>query len=113
MTTKFYMTRDINGYNGFGVPFSDTNYGVKLAGTVAEYLTVPSDFPKYIAIFQYQPGSSVWVALNNTPAYSAGAMAATNSQFAPPAREVSAGDIIGLVTSDANATVGISFYAIP
>lgn len=106
------MTRDVNGYNGFGVPFSDVNYQMKIIGGVNQSITVPSNFAKWIAIFQYQPGSSVWVANNDTAEVPAGSVTATNSQFAPPARAVNAGDVIDITSSDASAVVGVSLYAI-
>ncbi len=36
MTTRFYMIRDINGYNGFGLPFCDDKFNVTLAVGVAQ-----------------------------------------------------------------------------
>lgn len=110
--TKFYMTRDINGYNGFGLPFSTYNYQMKLIGTINQSLTIPSTFSKWIALFQYEPGSSVWVANNTVAQTGTGAIVATLSQFAPPARLVSSGDVLDFATDDASAVVGISLYAI-
>ena len=62
MTTKFIMSRDINGYNGFGLPFSDTNYSATITTGAVTALTVPgnSTSDKYLAVFSYTPGGSVY-----------------------------------------------------
>jgi len=112
MTTKFALSRDINGYNGFGLKFSDDKFGVQLAAGVAQSITVPTQAAKYIAIFAYQPGGNVYVALNDTAAVYTGTAASVNSEFNPVAREVSSGDTLSLITDDAQARVGVTFYAL-
>lgn len=123
MSTKFSMIRDINGYNGFGLAFSDTKYSATLSQNVDTTLTVPSagvlgsaistTTIKCLAIFSYQSGSSVWVALNATAAKPVGGtFAAVSSELAPTARYVSAGDVLHFITGDTTAVVGVAFYAL-
>lgn len=123
MPTPFSMTRDINGYNGFGLQFSLDKYSATLATGVDTTLTVPAGGPlgsgtnfttnRYIAIFSYEPGSTVWVALNGTAAVPAGGtFASTTSELLPTARFVKSGDILHFKTADASAVVGVTFYVL-
>lgn len=112
MTTKFKMTRDINGYNGFGLKFADDNYDTVLLASVEQTLTVPDKFNKAVAIFAFEPGSLVWVANNKTATVPGAAFAATDSQLNPIAREVAGGDILHFITTNANADVSVAIYDI-
>ena len=53
--TPFTMVRDINGVNGFGVPFSNYNVSAVLVASVEQTLVVPSfvtvPYPDLMAIF--------------------------------------------------------------
>lgn len=123
MATKFALTRDINGFNGFGIKFSDTNYSVTLATGTDTTLTVPKVSapggatyaagaqPVLVALFEYDPGTSVWVALNATAATPAGSsFAATNSQMNPSARQVQGGDVIHFISAGTGVNVSVCFY---
>ena len=84
LSTKFILTRDINGYNGFGLPFAVDNYTAKLAG-VAVSLTVPDNYAYWVAVLAYEPGATVWVANNTTATIPAGAtFAATGFSYQTP-----------------------------
>lgn len=112
--TPFSMTRDINGYNGFGLPFSINQYSATLAQNTDTTLTVPSYANNYIAIFAYQEASTVWVAKNNTAGVPAGStFAATKSQLMPAAHYVAAGDVLHFFTADTSAVVSVMLYALP
>jgi hypothetical protein len=110
MSTKFSMTRDINGYNGFGLMFADDKYSTTLASGVAQTLTIPSNASKWLAIFSYEPGGEVWVANNATAALPGGTMAAATSEMNPTARQVKAGDILSFITPDTTLYIGITLY---
>lgn len=109
-STYFSMTRDINGYNGFGLVPATDKQSMLLATSVAQSVTVPSNHQKWIAIFGIESGASVWVALNTTAVVPAGAASATSSELNPTAWQVSAGDTISFITADASAQVGVKFY---
>lgn len=112
--TKFNMTRDINGYNGFGLPFTLDGYSAVLATGVEQNITVPSNYPYWIAIFSYTPGSSVWVDTLDTAVAPAGAFSASTSQLNPSARFVNAGDTLSFITADAaGAQVNVLLYVAP
>lgn len=123
MATKFNMTRDINGYNGFGLAFTDTAYSATLAATTDTSFTVPSSMgmggngffssSEWLAIFEYTPGSEVWVAVNTTAAVPAGAsFAATASEMNPAARLVKGGDVLHFKTASANNSVSVLLYSL-
>lgn len=122
MPTTFNMTRDVNGFNGFGLPFADDKYSATLVADTDATLAVPgtaamgaataTTYNKFIAIFSYQPGAQVWVTINETAAVPAGAtFAATSSELNPSARYVKSTDVLHFITSDTGASVGVTFYA--
>lgn len=113
MTTKFILTRDINGYNGFGlIPATDKS-SMTLVSNVASSVTVPTNFDNWLAIFGYTPGAEVWVAYNDDAELPTGGPAFTTSEILPSARNLQGGDVINLITSGTAINVGITFYAIP
>jgi hypothetical protein len=112
MTTPFNMTRDINGFNGFGLPFSDTKYSGILTTGAAQAITIPSAHARYLAIFAFDPGTSVWVSNGHTAVYPTGAVSTTNSSLNPTARMVMAGDVLSFITSDTSVEFGVVLYAV-
>ncbi len=110
MSTKFLMTRDIAGYNGFGIlPTTDMQSGL-LATSTAQSITVPDNYPYWIAIFSYTPGASVWVSFTTTAAAPSGSFAASASCLNPAARAVKAGDTISMLTADSfDVLVSVEF----
>jgi hypothetical protein len=113
MSTKFSMSRDINGYNGFGILPTYDIYNGLLAAGVAQTVTVPSTYSNWIAIFTFTPGASVWVSINGTAAAPAGAFASGVSTLNPAGRQVKEGDVISFITSDTTSpTVCVEFQAI-
>ncbi len=125
MTTKFNMSRDINGYNGFGLTFTDSAYSATLAAVTDTTLTVPSAIGlgkqgystnatgQMLAVFSFDPGSSVWVANNAVAANpGGGSFAASSSELNPAARLVNGGDILHFYSVSANANVSVSFYSV-
>jgi hypothetical protein len=124
MATKFSMTRDINGYNGFGLETSDIKYNAALAATTATTVTAPSSASiggcmqttttKWLMIMTYSTPGQTWVAFNGaTAAFPVGtSFAATSSELDPPARTVDSGEVISFITSTAGNSVGIAFYSL-
>jgi hypothetical protein len=110
---KLIITKDVNGVAAYGLPFTEDNFFMLLDANVVDSVTVPSINEKpLMAVFSYESGSKVWVGLNPSSPIAAptGAATSTVAQQNPPARNVSAGDIIEFVTSDTTAEVGVSFY---
>lgn len=122
--TPFALTRDINSFNGFGLPFSDNKYSATIAQSTDTTLTIPGSAPmgyvnnitvnKYIAIFSYEPGAQVWVANGVTAAIPVGAtFASTDSEQNPSARQVDAGDVLHFFTPDSGgASISVVLYAL-
>lgn len=112
--TKFLMTRDIAGYNGFGIPFTNIAKSALLATGVEQHFTVPSNYPNWIAIFAFAPGSSVWVDNFTTAVAPSGAFSDTTSELNPAARYVKAGDVLSFITADVNSVmVNVLLYVAP
>ncbi len=113
MSTKFNMTRDINGYNGFGVqPTYDIQAGVLAAG-VAQSVTIPDNYPNWIAILSYSPGSNVWVSFTTTAVAPSGAFSSSSSSLNPAGRAVVGGDSISFITNDVDSPeVSVEFQVI-
>lgn len=112
-STQFNMTRDINGYNGFGVLFPFDNFQTTLAANTEQHVTVPANYEKWIAIFSFSPGSNIWVANNATATVPGASFASNLSQLNPVARMVSADDVLSFITADSTSPyVNVSFYAL-
>ena len=111
--TKFAMLRDINGFNSFGLSSTDQNYNVTLSANSAQTLcTVPETFTNWAAVFYYQDGSNVFVAIDDDAELPGGSPAQSNSQGKPSVRYVRGGQTISAITSDTTTDVGVSLYAI-
>lgn len=125
MATKFIFARDINGYNGFGLLFTDTAYSCTLTASTNTTLTVPSVSPPggssyegiaqpiLVAIFSYTSGNDVWVANNATASAPAGnTFAATPSELMTEgmARQVKGGDVLNFFTTGTSVKVSVLFY---
>jgi len=123
MATKFSLTRDINGYNGFGLVPSDTAYSVTLTANTDTHFTVPANTaiggsniasvnnPILIAIFYFTPGAEVWCALNTAAGVPAGSSwGATASEGNPSAWQVKGGDEIHVKTAGTGISCGVRFY---
>lgn len=114
--TVFNMVRDVNGYNGFGLPISNNKYSALLLTDTEDTVTVPqtnsATYKNVLAIFSFEEGRNVWVAVNATAAYPSGSFSATDSERRPTARSVKPGDVISMITSDTSAQVGVVFYAV-
>lgn len=113
--TKLAMVRDINGYNTFGLMFADVTRGVvPQAGLGEKTITVPADTSEWLAVFSFEPGTSVWVANNKSviiPQSSDPAPVACAEQN-PGSRYVKAGDILHFATEDTSAKVEVGFYGL-
>lgn len=106
------MVRDINGYNGFGLPMCDNKFAVTLQVGVAQSFTVPSSFSKWLALFTNEPGTSIWVSDDGTATIPDTTINTSNSELNPIGRLVNALDEISMITSDTTAGVGVCLYAI-
>lgn len=111
-STKFSMTRDINGYNGFGLMPAYDKFSTTLLANTPQTFTVPNNFGRWLAIFMIEPGDSIWCALNDTAALPGGSVAATTSELNPTAWEVLGGSTISIITADTSDYVGIKFYVL-
>ena len=119
--TQYNIYSYIKGQNGFGLPFSNTAYSATLAANTDTTLTVPTGSAlgapeatavnKYIAVIDYSV-NNVWVALNATAAFPAGAaFATTTSELLPLGKYVKAGDVLHFISAT-GADVSVTFYAI-
>ena len=118
MATRFSMTRDINSYNGFGRKPSDLQYGVNLATSTEQHITLPANpdgtYRNWLIIFSPASGSNVWVSLNATAVLPTGTLAAVNCENNPTAWEVP-GDgeqTLSFITANTSASIGFVLYAV-
>ncbi len=102
MTTKLNFGTDVQGYNSYAPPPSNTMYKVQLAASGNATLTLPIDSPYWILAYSFTPGSEIWVAYNTTAvAASSGTFAASTSELNPGARIVTS---TNTTTSGSSAT---------
>lgn len=112
-TTKFIMIRDINGYNGFGIPQTNNAVDTLLAQDVEQHTTVPSDYSYYLAIFYYEAGATVFVSNTGTADAAGASFSATDSILNPAAFIVQSGTTLSFITHDISAYVTVSYYSLP
>ena len=93
------MTRDIGGYNGFGIQPTYDIQGCSLAANTAQTFTVPSNYSNWIAIFSYTPGSDVFVDFTGATATIPGStVGAVTVVLNPSARAVKGGSTFSAIT---------------
>jgi hypothetical protein len=114
MSTKFSMTRDINGYNGFGILPSTDIQRSTLAANTAQSFTVPTNYPNWMAIFATTPGVDIWVDFTGAAATLPGSsFASSTCVLNPSGRQVKAGGSISIITAAAtNPSVCVEFQII-
>ena len=112
MTVNFNLERDITGAIAYApMPPTDFRNGTISTG-VPQTFTVPEVFDKYVVIFSFEPGTSVWVSYNGVaPTLPLAGIATVNCELNPASRTVNAGTVIKMDTTDATADFGIIFYA--
>lgn len=127
MTTQYKLQKDVAGYNGFGLQFSDLKFSASLAITTDTTLAVPlkgsmgaalDTVNKWLAIIQVEANLSVWFALNAVAAVPGGtSFAATTSDLIIGSEyygvEVKAGDVMHFFAPVAGTDILVKFYALP
>lgn len=106
------ITRDAAGNPTYGLPFSNFKYNTTLLLGVEQTLTISGKNAKWLAIFSTEPGSEVWVAINATATVPGAAFAQVDVELNPVAREVKADDVLHFITTNVDARVGVTLYAI-
>lgn len=128
MVTKYNQTRDINGYNGFGLPPSDLNYNATLAATTDTTLTIPNTMGMggngiyqksvWLVLITVAPTTgAVWLAVNAVAAVPVGSTFATTSSvlLVPTvynAFQVNGGDVLHFFSTPATNSVSVRLYSI-
>lgn len=127
MATQFLLTRDIAGYPTTGeqtcTRFTDTAQYFTLTGSTVEDVTVPSVTSPHgrpgrlIAKFKLvslTENAVVWVLPSDSPVLTlpTGTVTATTAEMNPSCREVTAGQSLQLLTSQADVSVSITYYEI-
>lgn len=130
MTTQYKLQKDVAGYNGFGLQFSDQKFSVTLPASTDTTIAVPltgsmgtplNTVNKFLAIVDVYNATSegeVWCANNATAAVPGGGtftptssdLIVQNKYFA---REVKAGDVLHFLSPVADTDVCVLFYALP
>jgi hypothetical protein len=128
--TQYKIQKDVAGYNGYGLQFSNTKYSATLAASTDTTLTVPvtgsmgaalntvNKFLAIISVYNTTEEGEVWCANNVTAAVPAGSsFASSNSEMIVQnkdfAREVKAGDVLHFITGQTGTDVSVIFYALP
>lgn len=106
--------RDAQGLNAFAPKTAGNKWSATITTGSATSITVPSNYATWIAVFSFQPGTSVWVDLTGaTATIPVGAtFATTTSELNPAARTILAGGKISVITGNTSADVGVALYAV-
>lgn len=110
----FSMTRDINGYNGFGLEFTDSKIGCIITSGSEKNFIVPNPqnctYKYVLAVFSFTD-KGVWVSQNSTATLPSTSFATTNSELDPGGRRVMPGDVLSFITNKSSVEIGVIFYA--
>jgi hypothetical protein len=122
MTQLYNISSVTENSSGFGLPFAGIVYSARLAATTDTSLTIPGgaslgkpmdNVNKFIAVISYEDAASVFVAKGEAAAVpAAGTFGATASELNPPAKIVSAGDVIHFMAVAADTDVTVALYSI-
>lgn len=128
--TQYKIQKDVAGYNGYGLQFSNNKFSATLSANTDTTLTVPivgsmgaalnsvNKFLAIVTVYHSSGEGEVWCANNATAAVPAGSsFAATNSELIVQnrdyAREVKAGDVLHFLSPVSATDVSVIFYALP
>lgn len=101
MSTKLSLTRDINGFNAFGIIPTYDIYAGGLAANTEQHFIIPSNFEYWLAVFTFSPGANVWVDFTTTATVPSTTVGTVSTVLNPSGRQVRAGSTISLITADA------------
>lgn len=118
---QYNVSGFFRGFSDLGLPFSKV-FNATLAAATDTSLTVPvvsgmgainsQTQPKMLALFSYQSGADVWVALNTAASAPAGAaFADASSVLNPKYKVVQAGDVIHAKCT-AGCSMSVEFFYI-
>lgn len=121
MTTAYNISDYSRGVNGFGLPFCDTVFTATLVADTLATVTIPGNatlgptvyqIDKFLAVFSYEPGSSVFVAVNGDAELPNGDdFEQSNSELNPSCKLVRAADVLSFVSNNIAAHVSVAIYA--
>ena len=113
MSTKLSLTKDINGYNAFGLLPTQDIYAGSLAVSTEQHFTVPSNNEYWLAIFTFTSGANIWVDFITTATVPSSTVGAVSTVLNPAGRQVKAGTVISMITGDStNPFVCVELQAI-
>ena len=94
------------------IPYTQPLYSTSLAIGVNQDLTVPNGEKRWKTLFSIEPGDSVWISINSSPAQLPGAsFVITNAEQNPIGYDgLEPGDTISFISNNA-AEIGVTFYA--
>ena len=121
MTTPYNVNSYSKGVNGYGLPFCDTVFTATLDADTASAVTIPGNatlgptvyqIDKYLAVFSYEPGTSVFVAVNGTAELPTdNDFEQSNSELNPSCKFVQAADVLSFITHNTTANVSVAIYS--
>ena len=106
--------RDVQGFNAYAPATSGNKWSATITNGSETSITIPSNYSVWIAVFSFQPGTSVWVDLTGATAIIpvGDTLASTTAELNPASRTVYAGGKISIITGNTSADVGVSLYAV-
>lgn len=112
---EIVLSLDAQGSSLLAPPPSDIFYGVNLAVNTNTILIVPASDSSHVwAAFSYQPGSEIWIAINNTATFPSTSSFVVLNSFPNVAQyRLKSGDQINMLNAgSATARVGVTFYGL-
>lgn len=120
MSTTLNFGRDSQGYNAYAPFTSNDKWQATLTNGAETHITLPANSAKWVVVFSFQPGSTVWVDLTGATAVvpGSGTLTSCTAELLPGTRSMNAINTngtagkISMITSNTTADVGVMLYAV-
>jgi len=111
-TTKLQIIPDINGKPTYTLPQSNVIYSGLLSADVAQNVTAPTDFPRYMVRVGVSNGADVLISVNGTATVPSSSLSLSTSEVNIAQTYVSSGGTVSVITPEDDVIVTMGFYAV-
>lgn len=111
MSTKYNYARDVSGAYQFALPIPYDNYAGHLAANTAQSITVPANYPYWVAIIKTDKAMNIWVDNTTTAVVPNSSFALSTAQCNPQEVYVKGGSTLSIITdTSGGGNLSVSFY---
>lgn len=107
------LQKDINGNVNYSIEPALIKYGCLLSAGLPASFTLPTEYKRYDVLFNYKPGTRVFVAINEEAGFGGdSAFVSVNAMLNPSVRRIPGGSSVYVRTPDDLTDVWVEIYAV-